>query len=169
MAWLRVIISKLSGLFRKARLEQQLDDEVRAHLEMLTEENQRRGMVPEEARQAAMHEFGNVSRMKEECRDTWGVRLITELGQDVRYGLRQLRRNPSFTVVAILTLGLGIGATTAIFSLVQGVLLRPLPFKNPRSLVRIYASNPRRGYSRTMNSPADIADVRRQNTVFQDV
>jgi putative ABC transport system permease protein len=159
----------LRALFQKTRAEQEMDDEMRFHLEKQTEQNARQGMSPEEARRAAFRQFGNVGALKEDCRDIWGVRFIHELAQDLRYGLRQLRRNPGFTAVAVLTLALGIGANTAIFSVVEGVLLKPLPFKNPGRLVRIYGSNPQQGYSRMMNSPVDIADVRRQNTVFEGV
>jgi predicted permease len=135
MTRLRVLFSKLTGLFRKARLEQQLDEDVRAHLEMLTEDNLRRGMGPEEARYAALRQFGNVSTMKEECRESWSVRIIEELIQDLRYGLRQLRRNPSFTTVAVLTLALGIGANTAIFSVIDAVMFKTLRVGQPGQLV----------------------------------
>ncbi|HET7214407.1 MAG TPA: ABC transporter permease [Terriglobia bacterium] len=142
MASLRTLLSKLSGLFRKARLEQQLDEDVRAHLDMLTEENMRKGMEPEDARYAALRQFGNVSSMKEECRETWSIRFIEELVQDVRYGLRQLRRNPGFTLVAVLTLALGIGANTAVFSIINGLMLRTLPVRDPGRLVELLHQYP---------------------------
>ena len=169
MRWIYKLPLRVRSLFRKNRAEQELDEELRFHLEKLVEENVAKGMAREEARYAALREFGGVEQLKEECRDSWGVRMINELAQDIRYGLRQLRRNPGFSSVAVVTLALGIGSTTAIFSVVEGVLLRPLPFRNPGRLVRIYQSSPELGYSRMMDSPADIADVQQQNTVFQDV
>ena len=172
MAPLRILLSKLFGLFRKARLEQQLDEDVRAHLEMLTEENLRKGMNPEEARYAALRQFGNVGSMKEECRETWSIRIIEELSQDIRYGLRQLRRNPGFTAVAIITLALGIGATTALFSVVYGVVLNPLPYSDSNRLVVLIAHNikstsPWVRYARV--SPAELLDYREQNHVFDQL
>jgi putative ABC transport system permease protein len=143
MTRLRVLLSKITGLFRKARLERQLDEDVRGHLEMLTEENLRKGMEPEEARYAALRQFGNVGSMKEECRETWTIRIIEELVQDIRYGLRQLRRNPGFTTIAVITLGLGIGANTAIFSLINVVLLRTLPVSKPDELMQVKYHDPR--------------------------
>jgi len=137
MTWMRLVISRLAGLFRKQRLEQDLDEDVRTHLEMLTEENLRKGMTPEEARYAALRAFGGIEQVKEECRDSWGVRLINEPSQDIRYVLRQLRRNPGFASVAILTLALGLAASTAIFSVINGVLLQPLDYPDSGQLVAI--------------------------------
>ncbi len=168
MTHLRVLLSKLTGIFRKARLEQHLDEDVRAHVEMLTEENLRKGMDPEEARYAALRQFGNVSSMKEECRETWSIRLIEELIQDVRYGLRQLRRKPGFTAVAVVTLALGIGANTAIFSVVNGVLLEPLPYYEPQQIVQI--SMLYRGQPRNMDFSARQFDFWKSHAVpFQDL
>ncbi len=135
----------LHALFHTNRIEQEMDDELRFHLEKQIEQNVARGMSKEEARYAALRQFGNLGQLKEECRDTWGVRMIEELFQDVRYGIRQLRHNPGFTFVAIITLALGIGVNTAVFSLVDEIWLRPRPVPHPERVVRIFTSNPTSG------------------------
>jgi predicted permease len=147
MRWIYKLPLRLRSLFRKKRVEQELSDELRFHLEKLIEENVAKGTPPEEARYAALREFGGIEQMKEECRDSWGLRMLTELGQDVRYGLRQLRRNPGFTAVAVITLALGIGANTAIFSLIDAVMLRSIPVHDASGLVvfRWSAHQDRRG------------------------
>ena len=171
MTRLRVLLAKFSGLFHRAKLERQLDEDVRAHLEMLTEENQRKGMTPAEAHYAALRQFGNVSSMKEECRARWSIRIIEELVQDVRYGLRQLRRNPGFTAVAVLILALGIGGTTAIFSVFYGGFLDPWPYKDSGRLAVLITHDPNQpqldNWARV--SPAEFLGIQEQNHVFDHV
>src|SRR5215470_4713018 len=135
MATLNKLRLRLRALFFKSKMEDELDEEVRFHLEREIEENIVRGMTPEEARYAAIRNFGGVERVKEESRDERGTRLLEELWHDLRYGARMLRKNPGFTLVAALTLSLGIGANTALFSLVDAVLLKTLPVERPEDLV----------------------------------
>ena len=175
MTRLRILLSKIAGLFRKAQLEQQLDEDVRAHLEMLAEENLRKGMTAAEAHYAALRQFGNVGSMKEECRETWSIRIIEELVQDVRYGLRRLRRNPGFTAVAVLTLALGIGGATALFSVVYCGVLNPFPFRDSHRLVAFVAHDSRVGQGEGFGelysgiTPPEFLDYRDQNHVFDEV
>jgi predicted permease len=172
MRWIYKLPLRVRSLFRRRRVEQELSDEVRFHLEKLTEENVARGMTPDEARYAALRELGGVEQIKEECRDMRRVNRIENLIQDVRYGLRQLRRSPGFTAVAVVTLALGIGANVAILSLIDQTLLRSLPVQHPEQLVVVNSTETKAGSTSTDYS-LDAAfsypmykDLRDKNQVF---
>ncbi|HYO62493.1 MAG TPA: ABC transporter permease [Pyrinomonadaceae bacterium] len=132
------VVKRARALLRRGAAEAELDQEVRYHLESQIELNVRAGMSPEEARRAALRDFGGVERAKEECRDARGVRLVEDLWQDLRYCARTLAKRPGFTLVAVLTLALGIGASTAIFSAVNPILFEPLPYPNAERIVSIW-------------------------------
>ncbi len=133
---------RLRALFGRKQFHNDLAEEMQTHLEMQAEENEASGMGPDEARYAARRQFGNATLLKETSRDVWGWASLERLGQDLRYALRTLRRRPGFTATAVLSLALGIGANTAIFSTLNALILRPLPVANPQELVEFTNSLP---------------------------
>jgi hypothetical protein len=137
MSVLREGLRRVGSFFQKRRRDTELDAEVAAHLEFAMEENMSRGMSREEARRQALIRFGGVSQAKEQQRDARGLPWLDVLMQDMRFTFRTLGRDRSFTVIAVIILGLGIGANIAVFSVVNTILLRPLPFQKPKQLVRI--------------------------------
>ena len=156
----------MGGLFRKGRTDREINEEMEQHLERLTERYRAEGMSPKEARNAARREFGGLEQMKEAARGERILMWPAEFLQDVRYGLRTLAKNPGFTIVAVAALALGIGANSAIFSVVNSVLLRPLPFKDPNQLVMVWDEQTHLGFPKDTPTPANFLDWQRQNSVF---
>jgi predicted permease len=165
--WIYTIPLRLRSLFRRREADQELDEELRYHVESKTEEYIARGMTPQEARRAALLEMGGVEKRKEECRDTRRVTWLQDLLQDARYGLRMLRKSPGFTAVALLTIGLGVGSNIAIFTVVHAVLLNHLPYPNSDRLAIIES-----GLANELRAPAssyEVAQLRQRSRLFDRI
>jgi predicted permease len=155
------------AIFRRSRMESEMDAELRFHIEALAEDLVRSGVSREEAMRRARTDFGGIERVKEEGREAHGTRLVDELIQDLRFGVRMFRKSPGFTVVAVLTLALGIGANTAIFSVVNAVLLSPLPYANADRLMMVKELLPNITAEPFNVSGPDIAEIQKLNHVFE--
>jgi putative ABC transport system permease protein len=168
MRWLRSNAHRFRSLFRKKAVESDLDQELQFHVERQVAENIAAGMPAQEARHAALLEFGGVEQFKEECRDARGVSRIESLFADLRYGFRTLRRSPGFTAISVVTLALGIGANTAIFSMVNALLLHPYNFRALDSLVRVWEDRGiDEGFDARYIAPADAEELSKHNQVFE--
>ncbi len=169
MRWVQNTFNWLRSLFRPATVEQELGSELRFHIERQVEENLSAGMTPKEARLAAVREFGGVEQVKEECRDTRRVNYLENLLKDVRYGLRMLRKSPSFTFFSVAVLALGIAANSAIFSIADAVLIRPLPYRDSNRLVMVWEDASAYGFPKDTPAPGNFVDWKSRNQVFEDV
>lgn len=169
MKTLRTIWLRIRSPWLRREVKREIDEELRFHLEQRTQENIAAGMAPKDAAREARKRFGNLQSVREECRETRGASFGEATLKDLRFAFRMLRKNPGFTAVAVLTLALGIGANTAIFSIVDAVLLRPLPFKDPERLVTVWERNPEHGYDANTAAAANFDDWKAQNQSFEQM
>jgi predicted permease len=160
---------RLRSLFRRRNVESELEAELQFHLDQLVEEHLSSGMSPDEARRTALRRIGGIAQYQEECRDTRRVHLVEDLVQDIRYTLRSLAKSPGFTALVVATLALGIGANTAIFTIVHGVLLRPLDYPKPEQLLCLTAEAPAIGGTGSALSAPEYAEFRQMNRSFAEV
>ena len=165
MSWLQ----RLRGTVIRSGVERSTREEMRFHLDELVDEHVRRGLAPDAARREALKRFGSVALASERTRDVDTFRWLSDLWQDVRYTARTLGKNPGFAVVAVVTLALGIGANTAIFSVISGVLLKPLPYANGDRLVLVRQSAPLAGRADAGVSIKELYDYREQSSVFSNL
>src|ERR1700704_5422183 len=163
-AWARA-----TGMFRKNWRDREMAQEFEAHLQMHIDDNIRAGMSPEQARREALLKFGGMEVAKESVRETSRLVWLETAARDVRYALRGLRWNPAFAATAILSLGLGIGASVAIYTVADNLLLRPLPYPGAAELAMVYEVNQRTGGMHNVVSPGNYFDWKRQTSVFENM
>jgi hypothetical protein len=161
------LLNRLRALLKRRKLERDLDEELNFHVEMKTRANLEAGMTPEESRSAALRQFGNVARTKESTRTAWAFPRLESILQDVRYGLRQLRRNPGFTAVAIATLALGIGCAATMFNALEAALFTTPHVKDVDRIVYLRATNLSAGWDRSPVSVSAFYDWRDQSDSFE--
>ncbi len=162
-----VLAARIRALFLRKRLERELDAEIRFHLEMQADDNIRAGMDSRQATDAASRSFGGVMRTKETYRERRAFHPFETIAQDLRYALRMMRKNPGFTIVAILSLAIGIGANTAVFSIADALLLRPLPIPRPGEVVTVGSTGSIQGFSSLVASYRDYVDIRDRSKSFE--
>jgi putative ABC transport system permease protein len=169
MKWLRVLRARLAGVLLKQRFEREIDDELRFHLQMRMQDNVAGGLAPDEAERDAAKRLGNVALIKDACRDAGGGGSLEIFLQDLRFAVRSLRKEKAFTATAIIALVLGIGANTALFTVLSSVLLRPLPFAQPERLMSIAMRINTRAQDAITFSYPDFEDLRARNTAFEAI
>jgi putative ABC transport system permease protein len=164
--WFRELRLRILSLLGREKLDRDIDDELAFHLAQRTANNRAAGMDEAQARHAAHRQLGNTTSIKEDTRSLRTLPIVENLAQDIRYGSRTLLKTPLFAVIAIVTLALGIGASTAIFSVVNSVLLRPLPYAQPERLVQVWETNLKASYNRNVVNPLNFLDWTEQNRSF---
>src|ERR1035438_1963903 len=165
MDFLRTLLVRFNSLFRRNRLDSDLDEELRAHIDLAIAENLKRGMSPEDARTAALRAFGGLTQTRESYRVQRSMPFLEQIARDLQFAFRQLRKSPGFAATAILTLALGIGATAAMFSVIDAVILRPLPYKDVDRIVDVRTHSASSFWQ--FSSWPGYLGMRRQNSTFQ--